>query len=256
MEPVLTVRQPWASAIFLAGKDVENRGRQTPYRGRLWIHAGEFKGREEADRWASRRERWLPEEPLPRGVILGCVELVDCVASAASPWAMTGEYHWILARPMLLRRAAAHKGQLGMTWRRPPRGELVRSRKSKGPTGLHKIFGKTSGHCHFCGDPLVFERRGWSDKQDGHWEIDHVTQRKKGGGNTRANSLPCCTLCNRLRWARTGDGLRELLLMGLAAVDEIKKGSQVGEELELLRDRRLANNELQPVQDRLIPTST
>ncbi len=28
VEPVLTIRQAWASAIFRAGKDVENRGRQ------------------------------------------------------------------------------------------------------------------------------------------------------------------------------------------------------------------------------------
>jgi hypothetical protein len=129
MEPVLTVRQPWASAIFRAGKDVENRTRRTHYRGRLWIHAGEFKRRDEADRWASRRDRWLPEEPLPRGVILGCVELVDCVLSADSPWATRGDYHWILERPVLLRRPAPHKGQLGLSWRRPPRGELVHSRK-------------------------------------------------------------------------------------------------------------------------------
>ena len=34
----LTVRQPWAYAIFHLGQDVENRTWQTHYRGRLSIH--------------------------------------------------------------------------------------------------------------------------------------------------------------------------------------------------------------------------
>src|SRR2546422_7117736 len=76
MEPVLPVRQPWASATFHAGKTVENRRKRTHYRGRLWIHAGTFAGRDEPDEWARDHDLWLPEEPLPRGVILGSVELV------------------------------------------------------------------------------------------------------------------------------------------------------------------------------------
>jgi hypothetical protein len=34
---------------------------------------------------------------------------------------------------------------------------------------LRQVFEKTSGHCHFCGDPLEFDRRGWAEKMDGHW---------------------------------------------------------------------------------------
>jgi hypothetical protein len=26
-----------------------------------------------------------------------------------------------------------------------------------------QIWDKTSGHCHFCGDPVDFEKRGWAD---------------------------------------------------------------------------------------------
>jgi hypothetical protein len=129
-EPVLTVQQPFASAIFRAGKDVENRPWRTGYRGRFWIHAAKQPRRRE---WPTARRRglWLPDEPLPRGVILGCVELVDCVRNADSPWAVRGQYHWILARPLLLLHPVAHAGQLGFTWRRPPRGELVRARRSR-----------------------------------------------------------------------------------------------------------------------------
>jgi hypothetical protein len=106
-EPVLTVRQPWASAIFLAGKNVENRPRPTRYRGRLWIHAGLFKNRDEPDRWAVEQDIWVPAEPLPRGAILGCVELVDCVDDYDSPWALPGYYHWVLRQPKLLVRPVA-----------------------------------------------------------------------------------------------------------------------------------------------------
>jgi hypothetical protein len=42
---------------------------------------------------------------------------------------------------------------------------------------LGEILAKTQGHCHFCGDPLVFENRGWIDQPDGHWEVDHVIER-------------------------------------------------------------------------------
>lgn len=121
MEPVLTIRQPWASAIFRAGKDVENRRRLTHYRGRLWIHAARCRRRDEADQWADHSGLWLPGEPLMRGVILGCVDLVDWVQDSRSPWALVGHYHWLLRRPMLLARPIPAPGNLSFAWRRPPR---------------------------------------------------------------------------------------------------------------------------------------
>jgi hypothetical protein len=128
---VLTIRQPWASAIFVAGKDVENRGWTTHYRGRLWIHAGRFKKRDEPDRWAERHRIWLPEEPLPRGVILGSVELVDIVTHADSPWALRGQNHWLLRRPRLLLRPVSWPGGLTLKWIRPPQGKMVSARRSR-----------------------------------------------------------------------------------------------------------------------------
>ena len=35
----LSVPQPWAFAILSGGKDIENRNWETPFRGRIWIHA-------------------------------------------------------------------------------------------------------------------------------------------------------------------------------------------------------------------------
>src|SRR5437868_7600638 len=101
------------------------------------------------------------------------------------------------------------------------------------------IFDKTQGHCHFCGDPITFESRGWSLTMDGHWEVDHVIQRHKGGAITSANCLPACTRCNRLRWHRTGEDIRELLLLGTIAVRGIKQHSALGKQLQKLKVARL-----------------
>jgi hypothetical protein len=30
-----------------------------------------------------------------------------------------------------------------------------------------RIFDRTAGHYHFCGDTILFENRGWADKPDG-----------------------------------------------------------------------------------------
>jgi hypothetical protein len=58
MAVILTVRQPWASAIIYAGKDVENRSWTTSHRGRLYIHA-----------WM----RLDPEDVLPADVLSSAV---------------------------------------------------------------------------------------------------------------------------------------------------------------------------------------
>jgi hypothetical protein len=126
-EPVLTVRQPWATAILRAGKDIENRTWTTGYRGRLWIHAGVARSRREADEWAEARRLALPDEPLPRGAIMGHVTFVDIVVDPESPWALPEHYHWALRRPVLLERPVEWKGRLGLTFIRPPRGSVRHS---------------------------------------------------------------------------------------------------------------------------------
>ncbi|UCZ88654.1 hypothetical protein [Gordonia sp. WA4-43] len=76
----LTIRQPWAWAIF-HGKNIENRTQMWNYRGPLAIHAG--KQASEAG-WRDRRVRDAvvaapPHWPQPTdlGVILGVADLVD-----------------------------------------------------------------------------------------------------------------------------------------------------------------------------------
>jgi 5-methylcytosine-specific restriction endonuclease McrA len=108
---------------------------------------------------------------------------------------------------------------------------------------LREIWNKTSGHCHFCGDPVDFEKRGWREGDlNGYWEIDHVIQHRKGGVNSPANYLPACTRCNRLRWHRTGEQVRDLIFLGLIAKDEIRKSSETGKKLIDLHSKRLNEN--------------
>ena len=107
---------------------------------------------------------------------------------------------------------------------------------------LAELFNRTKGHCHFCGDPLVFDSYGKADHDEGAWEIDHVIQKGKGGTKDVSNCLAACVKCNRLRWHRAGQEVRDLLLYGLIAKDEIKKGTQVGKTMEYLKDKRLKAN--------------
>jgi hypothetical protein len=102
---VLTIRQPWASAIIYGGKDVENRGWTTSYRGRLYIHAGMQLDPVDV----------LPADvPLLRGAIIGYVLLVNIVSDSDSWWAEQGKYHWLLADPVVLRTPVSARGRLGL----------------------------------------------------------------------------------------------------------------------------------------------
>jgi hypothetical protein len=94
----LSVCQPWAWALIHSGKRIENRTWRTDYRGPLLIHA-------------SRSMKWdlpvLPDgtpvpEGLPRGVLVGVVELVDCVpydAASSDPFALPGHWCWRVTSP-------------------------------------------------------------------------------------------------------------------------------------------------------------
>jgi len=110
---------------------------------------------------------------------------------------------------------------------------------------LKTIFDKTKGHCHFCGDFLVFKKYGCKNIKDlkGAWEADHVIQRAKGGSTVFENYLPACVRCNRLRWHRKGSDLRDLLLLGLIANTEIQKKTLLGKQLIQLKSKRIKNNE-------------
>jgi len=103
----LSVRQPWAHAILCGGKTVENRSWPTQLRGTIALHAGRsmepedvagfFKFIEEralAGSWLQRGE----VDNLPRGAVVGLVDIVDCVRNSPSPW-FEGPYGFVLENP-------------------------------------------------------------------------------------------------------------------------------------------------------------
>ncbi|TSD03146.1 MAG: HNH nuclease [Parcubacteria group bacterium Athens0714_16] len=109
---------------------------------------------------------------------------------------------------------------------------------------LTAVFNKTKGHCHFCGDSLTLKKYGVKDidNLNGSWEADHVIQKGRGGSKDIENCLPSCVHCNRLRWHRKGNDLRDLIFLGLIVNDEIKKNTAVGNKIIELKNKRIIQN--------------
>ena len=110
----LSIRQPWAHAILHLGKDVENRPWRTHYRGRILIQASLKTERQEASKLK------LNPDDLPTGMIVGSVEIVDCVRNSTRKWAIRGQWHWILKNPRYLAKPIPFKGALGFVRIPPP----------------------------------------------------------------------------------------------------------------------------------------
>lgn len=101
----LSIRQPWAWLILNAGKDVENRGWPTKFRGRVLVHASKGMTRDEYDDAEDPLQCCggpvidLPAfEDLERGGIVGSVEIVDCVTNSDSLW-FFGQFGFLLRDP-------------------------------------------------------------------------------------------------------------------------------------------------------------
>lgn len=127
----LSVRQPWASLIVLGLKDIENRTWWTGERGTILVHAAKGMTRDEYEsaiefavqaiqadprqagkpKTTTLRELGFAFDELPRGGIVGQVDIVDCVTGSRSPWYM-GEVGFVLAnaKPLPFRPL---KGALG-----------------------------------------------------------------------------------------------------------------------------------------------
>lgn len=107
----LSLKQPWAWAIFHAGKDIENRTWRTHYRGPFLIHASQNYDRA-GHEWIEKVLGIRIPDDLSKGGIIGRVELLDCVEHASSVWFM-GPIGWKLKSPQPL-SFIPYRGYLGL----------------------------------------------------------------------------------------------------------------------------------------------
>jgi hypothetical protein len=142
----ISIRQPWASLIMRARKDIENRNWTTKVRGRVLVHAAKGMTRcewedaiefaveaikrnppNEGKRIVTLRELGFDFEALQRGGIIGSVEIVDCIRQIDSPW-FVGPHGFVLRNPEVL-PFTPWKGQLGFF--NVPESALMTSRPNK-----------------------------------------------------------------------------------------------------------------------------
>ena len=118
---VLTLRQPWAWALFFAGKDIENRTWKTNYRGDLAIHTAKGMTKREYNEAKNfMLDIGVPLVPNPDelefGTIVGIIEVVGCIherdynfGSEESAW-FQGPYGWIVQNPRQVKPVEAKGG--------------------------------------------------------------------------------------------------------------------------------------------------
>ena len=139
----LSIRQPWATLIISGGpvfkaidnpdgtqrldlaglvfKDIENRNWPTDVRERVCIHAPNKRDDFiETIRWLGQHiglsiyACTLLQSPrlAPTGVLIGEVDIVDCVKESKSHW-FVGPYGFVLANPKAYAKPIPYKGRLG-----------------------------------------------------------------------------------------------------------------------------------------------
>jgi hypothetical protein len=131
----LTIKNPWALLIAAGIKDIENRTWRTKFRGRIYIHAGQslacnkfgdLGGLMTADQIqaigldAPEVRKLIFKSAFNQSMIIGEVDIVDCVLNHPSVWAEQMTYdkcpetgihilrkgqpyvwNWVLANPVL-----------------------------------------------------------------------------------------------------------------------------------------------------------
>lgn len=122
----LTLTQPWATLVVQGRKRIETRGWSTSYRGDLLIHAAKEMPRDAAIFAEQLGLLGDLEHPLPRGAILGTVQVVDCVRTedllaagiSARELAVgdytAGRFGWLLEEPIEWDQPVPMRGQLGL----------------------------------------------------------------------------------------------------------------------------------------------
>ena len=88
----ISVRQPYAELIMMGEKIIEYRTIPTNIRGRIYIYASNTLAKDEED----IRKTNKSVEELPRGVLVGSVEIINCTGSKADG------FSWHLEKPVRL----------------------------------------------------------------------------------------------------------------------------------------------------------
>ncbi len=103
----LSLREPWATAIFRLGKNVENRTWRTNFRGQLGIHVSR-----NVDTDSLRDLKLTTRDLFPLGCVVGFVELYDITENSQSTWAREDQFHWLIRSPILLPKPFPCRGQV------------------------------------------------------------------------------------------------------------------------------------------------
>lgn len=106
----LSVRQPFAEAIIRGTKLSECRSGPTNIRGRILVYASMARSSDDEEAEWLRERGIVDVEPddLPRGVIIGTVELYDC-----------DENEWLLRNPQRAKNYVAPENRPNPVWFRP-----------------------------------------------------------------------------------------------------------------------------------------
>jgi len=126
---VITLHQPWATVMQLGLKRIETRSWSTPHRGLLAIHAGKTTDDLMLRYFRSKGHKVA----VPTGVVLGVVQLVNCVRMTPDFIAQQGEderewgdwkhgrYAWVTMPVVWFREPIPATGNRGLwDWLAPP----------------------------------------------------------------------------------------------------------------------------------------
>lgn len=110
----LGIQQPWGELILRGIKTIEVRSQPTRHRGPIYLYASKRLSTLADAKVALERHK-LDGDDLPRGLLIGMVDLVDCrpctpqdvPAACVSAELLTAQQAWVLTNPVRLAKPCA-----------------------------------------------------------------------------------------------------------------------------------------------------